>query len=62
MYMANPKTSAAIAEDLSWPEVFQLGKKYMKIPFALLCVEIFYWFITQPSDTLVPIQMSEAWI
>ena len=60
--MASTKTSTSKVEDLTWPEVFDLGKKYLKIPFALLCVEIFYWFITQPSDTLVPIQISEAWI
>jgi len=61
MFMSNTKSLTSDPEDLSWLEVFELGKKYMKIPFALLCVEIFYWFITQPSDTLVPIQISEAW-
>jgi exosortase/archaeosortase family protein len=29
---------------------------------ALLCVEAFYWFLTQPSDTLAPLQVTEAWL
>ena len=29
---------------------------------ALLFVEAFYWFLTLPSDTLAPIQVTEAWI
>jgi len=47
---------------MSWQEVFQLSKSYLKIPLALLFIEAVYWFITQPSNTLVPIQISEAWI
>ncbi len=62
MFMSKSESLTSQADDLAWSEVFELGKKYLKIPFALLCVEIFYWFITQPSDTLVPIQISEAWI
>ncbi len=49
-------------EDLSWAEVFDLGRAYLKIPIALLLVEVFYWFITQPVNTLGLIQESEAWI
>ena len=49
-------------EDLSWAEVAHLGKSYMRIPFALLMVEAFYWFITQPKNTLGPIQVSVAWV
>lgn len=49
-------------EDLSWAEVAQLGRTYLKIPLALLLVEVFYWFITQPTNTLGLIQESEAWI
>ncbi|DAC40832.1 MAG TPA: hypothetical protein D7H83_02160, partial [Candidatus Poseidoniales archaeon] len=49
-------------EDLSWAEVAKLGQGYLRIPFALLLVEIFYWFITQPTNTLGLIQESEAWI
>ena len=49
-------------EDLSWREVAKLSQGYLKIPFALLLVEIFYWFITQPTNTLGLIQESEAWI
>ena len=50
------------SQDMSWVEVFQLSKSYLKIPLALLFIEAIYWFITQPSNTLVPIQISEAWI
>ena len=49
-------------DDLSWKEVGQLGWTYLKIPAALLFIEAIYWFITQPSDTLAPIQVTEAWI
>ena len=49
-------------DDMSWGEVAQLGKRYLKIPAALVLVEIFYWFLTQPVNTLAPIQVSEAWI
>ena len=49
-------------QDLSWSEVLSLSKTYLKIPLALLFVEAIYWFITQPSNTLVPIQITEAWI
>ena len=49
-------------EDLSWGEVAQLSKRYLKIPAALLLVEAFYWFLTQPVNTLAPIQVSEAWL
>ncbi len=50
------------SQDMSWSEVFQLSKSYLKIPLALLFIEAIYWFITQPSNTLIPIQISEAWI
>ena len=60
--MAKATTTKKKVDDLSWPEVFELSKKYLKIPLALLCVEMVYWFITQPSNTLVPIQISEAYI
>ena len=49
-------------EDLSWAEVADLGRTYLRIPVALLLVEAFYWFITQPTNTLGLIQESEAWI
>lgn len=47
---------------MSWGEVAQLGLRYGKIPLALLAVEALYWFITQPSDTLALIQVTEAYI
>ena len=50
------------SQDMSWSEVLELSKSYLKIPLALLFIEAIYWFITQPSNTLVPIQISEAWI
>lgn len=48
--------------DMSWKEVGELGLRYGRIPAALLLVEAFYWFLTLPSDTLAPIQVTEAWI
>ncbi len=49
-------------EDISWGEFGTLAKGYLRIPLALILVEIFYWFITQPTNTLGFIQESEAWI
>ena len=60
--MAKSANKVANKQDLSWREVFDLSKTYLKIPLALIFVELLYWFITQPSNTLVPIQISEAWI
>ena len=54
--------SAKESDDMSWGEVAQLGLRYGKIPLALLAVEALYWFITQPSDTLALIQVTEAYI
>ena len=47
---------------MTWKEVGELGLRYGRIPLALLLVEAFYWFLTLPSDTLAPIQVTEAWI
>ncbi len=60
--MTKSPTRVKDSRDMSWQEVFQLSKSYLKIPLALLFIEAVYWFITQPSNTLVPIQISEAWI
>lgn len=60
--MSKNAKSTYSKEDLEWSEVAQLGLRYARIPLALLCMEAFYWFLTQPSDTLAPIQVSEAWI
>lgn len=49
-------------EDLSWGEFGTLARGYLRIPLALIIVEMFYWFITQPTNTLGIIQESEAWI
>lgn len=59
--MASP-THARPEGDMSWKEVGELGLRYGRIPLALLVVEAFYWFLTLPSDTLAPIQVTEAWI
>ena len=48
--------------DMTWREVGELGLRYGRIPLALVIVEAFYWFLTLPSDTLAPIQVTEAWI
>ena len=48
--------------DMSWKEGGELGLRYGRIPLALIVVELFYWFLTMPSDTLAPIQVTEAWI
>ena len=50
------------SNDMTWKEVLEVSRSYLKIPLALLFVEALYWFITQPSNTLVPVQISEAWI
>jgi exosortase/archaeosortase family protein len=55
-------TTARPEGDMSWREVGELGLRYGRIPLALLLVEAFYWFLTLPSDTLAPIQVTEAWI
>ena len=56
------KSLAEEVEDISWGEFGTLAKGYLRIPLALILVEIFYWFITQPTNTLGLIQESEAWI
>ena len=45
------------------------GKRWVNSAFVmavfhwrLIMVEAFYWFLTMPSDTLAPIQVTEAWI
>ena len=60
--MSTNAKSTSTKEDLDWSEVAQLGLRYARIPLALLCVEAFYWFLTQPSDTLAPLQVTEAWL
>lgn len=56
------KPLAEEVEDMSWSEVAELARGYLRIPVALLLVEVFYWFITQPTNTLGVIQELEAWI
>lgn len=54
--------TAKADDDMSWSEVAALGLRYGKYPLALLLVEAFYWFLTEPSDTLAPLQVVEAWL
>lgn len=66
-YEARPRVMAVAAtakaeDDMSWSEVAALGLRYGKYPLALLLVEAFYWFLTEPSDTLAPLQVFEAWL
>ncbi len=66
-YEARPKVMVVGAttkaeDDMSWSEVAALGLRYGKYPLALLLVEAFYWFLTEPSDTLAPLQVLEAWL
>ena len=58
----NPKPLIEEVEYLSLGEFGKLAHGYLRIPVALLIVELFYWFITQPTNTLGLIQESEAWI
>lgn len=60
--MSTNVKSSSSKDDLEWSEVGQLGLRYARIPLALLLVEAFYWFLTQPSDTLAPLQVTEAWL
>lgn len=60
--MTSKLAAVSRKDDLTWSEVGQLGMRYARFPIALLCVEAFYWFLTQPSDTLAPIQVTEAWL
>ncbi|MBT61441.1 MAG: hypothetical protein CMA63_07830, partial [Euryarchaeota archaeon] len=60
--MTSKPAAVSRKDDLTWSEVGQLGMRYARFPIALLCVEAFYWFLTQPSDTLAPIQVTEAWL
>jgi exosortase/archaeosortase family protein len=56
------KSTSPEKDDLSWPEVFQLGKRYLRIPLALIFAEALYWFLTMPSDSLALLQVTEAWV
>ena len=49
-------------DDMTWPEVGRLGLRYLRIPAALLLLEMLYWFLTQPSNTLAWIQTVEAFL
>ena len=57
-------TRATVAErtDLSWAEVGQLAKVYLRIPIVLVLVEVAYRLITLPANTLALIQVVEAWL
>ncbi|GIQ97385.1 MAG: hypothetical protein CM15mP3_04190 [Candidatus Poseidoniales archaeon] len=44
--MTKASTRVNDSQDMSWTEVLELSKSYLKIPLALLFIEAIYWFIT----------------
>ena len=56
----NAKSSSS-KDDLAWSELDNLAT-LTPVYHLLCCVEAFYWFLTQPSDTLAPLQVTEAWL
>ncbi len=49
-------------DDLSWSEVGEMAYGYLRIPLALVFVEIIYWWATEPSASLEPLQVALAWL
>ena len=49
-------------DDLSWSEVGEMAYGYLRIPLALVFVEIIYWWGTEPSASLEPLQVLLAWL
>jgi len=49
-------------DDLSWSEVGEMAYGYLRIPLALIFVEIIYWWGTEPSASLEPLQVLLAWL
>ena len=39
-------------DDLSWSEVGEMAYGYLRIPLALVFVEIIYWWATEPDARL----------
>ena len=53
---------AQTKEDLSWSEVGEMAYGYLRIPLALILVEVVYWWFTEPDASLEPLQVFLAWI
>ena len=49
-------------DDLAWSEVGEMAYGYLRIPLALVLVEIIYWWGTEPSASLEPLQVLLAWL
>ena len=51
-------------DDLSWSEVGEMAYGYLRIPFALVIVEIVYWWATDPMATIEPYQslLATTWV
>ena len=49
-------------DDLSWPEVGEMAYGYLRIPLALILVEVVYWWATEPAASLEPLQVLLAWL
>ena len=49
-------------DDLSWSEVGEMAYGYLRIPVALVLVEVVYWWATEPDASLEPLQVLLAWL
>ena len=48
--------------DISWTEVGGMAYGYLRIPMALVLVEVVYWWATEPDASLEPLQVLLAWL
>ena len=49
-------------EDISLAEFSEMAYGYLRIPLALVFVEIVYWWATEPDASLEPLQVALAWL
>ncbi len=49
-------------EDISLAEFSEMAYGYLRIPLALVFVEIVYWWATKPAASLEPLQVTLAWL
>ena len=49
-------------DDLSWSEVGEMAYGYLRIPMALILVQVVYWWATEPDASLEPLQVLLAWL
>lgn len=54
------KRQARPKDDLSWPEVGELAYGYLRIPLALILVEVVYWWATDPAASFETYQRAIA--